>query len=137
MVLLLGAGWYGTQPVVRVEWEPSVTDHRVQAVPADSVRVLANWGEGCVPLRVLARLYVDGRLFSPSNEAVHRALRRAAGAIGADAVAFTSPSMDDLPVLGLVDRFWDDSDGDDALRHNEKLVGRAVAVKCSSPSRAR
>jgi hypothetical protein len=131
MLLLVGAVWYGTQPVVRVVREPGI-DQGLTPIPWDSVRLLASWGgAGCVHLRVFARLYVDGRLFSPSNESVHRALRRAAGAIGADAVAFTTPSMDDLPVLGLVDRFWDDGDAAEALRHNEKQVGRAAALKCS------
>jgi hypothetical protein len=136
MVLLLVGAWYSSQPVVRVTRERPGTDTtRWQPEPWKSVRLLGAVGaEGCVPFRVLARLYVDGRLFSPSNEAVHRALRRHAGMVGANAVAFTTPSMDDLPVLGLLDRLWLDGDEAEALRYTEERAGRAVAVRCLLPS---
>jgi hypothetical protein len=134
--LLAFGGWFAAQPAVRAEPESGVAHATYPAVPTDSVRLLPFWGgEGCTPFTVLARLHVRGRLFSPSDEAVHRALRHAAGRVGANAVAFTTPSMDDLPVLGLVDRFWSDTDDEGFLQHNEKQVGRAVALRCQARRR--
>lgn len=129
LALFVSLRWYGSQPAVRVVRRS--TDSTFPAVPTTSVRLLSSYGgDGCVPAREVARLFVDGRLFSPSNAAVHRALLREAGRIGANAVAFTTPSMDDRPVLGVIDRLWDDGDGDDAMQHTAKTAGHAVALRC-------
>jgi hypothetical protein len=132
LAIVLGwAAWWGSQPVVRVEWDRFADTTRFAPVPADSVRVQASLIEpGCVPVRVLARLYVRGRLIGPSDRAVTRAMRRAAGAIGASAIAPTVPSMNDLPVLGWLERMFADVEADDRLRHTEEQAGRAVAVRC-------
>ena len=125
-------GWYGSQPVVRVEAEMARFDTTsYPPVPLDSVRFLGSFGgEDCAPFEILARLHVDGRLFNPSNEAVRRALRREGGRIGANAVSYTTPGREDIPVQGLLDRLWNDSEELEANRYNEKLAGRAAAFRC-------
>ncbi|HET8713979.1 MAG TPA: hypothetical protein VFM23_09905 [Gemmatimonadales bacterium] len=132
LVLLLGAGWYGWQPDVRIVREGLGRDTaRLKPVPIDSVRMLETFGgPNCAPMRILARLHVRGRLFAPSDAAVRRALRRAAGSIGANAIAYTLPSMEDLPVPGLLDKIWDDGDDPGALRYRESRAGRAAAIRC-------
>ena len=128
------AAWYGSRPVVRVEWDPFADTTRFAPVPAESVRVQASLIEpGCLPVRVMARLHVRGRLIGPSDQAVARAMRSAAGAIGANAIAPTIPTMNDLPVLGWLERVFADVEADDRLRHTEEQAGRAVAVRCPPP----
>ena len=126
--------WFGAQPRVRVERSTAMGTDTLAPVPTDSVRLLSSYGgDGCAPARELARLFVDGRLFSPSNAAVHRALRRAAGRIGANAIAFTVPSMDDRLVPGFFDRLWEDEDADGGMQYTADRAGHAVALRCAGP----
>ena len=131
LALLASTLWYSCQPVVEVRPEPSFEPGVNPPVPAESVQILTASTYGCVPQRTLARFYVRGRLFGPSDAAVVRVMRRRAGELGANAVAPTTPSMNDLPVLGWLDKvFGDDVEDDDRLRHTEEQAGRAIALRC-------
>jgi hypothetical protein len=128
---LAWAAWYGSQPVVSVEWDRFHDSTGLEPVPPESVRVMGSLIEpGCLPVRLVARFRVRGRLIGPSDAAVSRAMRRRAGAIGANAIAPTVPSMNDLPVLGWLERMFADVEADDRLRHTEEQAGRAVAIRC-------
>jgi hypothetical protein len=131
-VLAAWALWYAWQPDVLVRPEQSFDGASYPPVPVESVRVMSSLAEPeCLRFCMLARLHVRGRLFGPSDRAVMSALRKRAAALGANAIAPTTPSVNDLPVLGWLDKvFGDDIEADDRMRHNEEQVGRAIAVRC-------
>lgn len=132
LVLVLSGLWYSCQPVVEVRREPWFDQGVLPRVPVESVRVLSSLtGSDCPPLRIVARLHVRGRIFGPDDRAVLDAMRRRAAALGANAIAPTTPSMNDLPVLGWLDKILRSEDEpDERLRHTEEQAGRATAVRC-------